>query len=359
METVVDGILNLHQQLVEKKDRITQSMNMHKGFGSALWRLPTEVLSQIFDHCLPEDFISSYPSSSPTAPMLLTEVCREWREVAVGIPGLWRRLYMQVKENSDWQKVAFCYDSWLKRSRGCRLSLQLNCDADDSVKLRSLVQPYINQISSLSIFFRDPVQPELLLIDLPALQELKIWDFEHNFPSVAQCISQMPSTLRSLNVLGSWFNFEHLSSLNPVWVNLTNIVIAICQPNVFLHLLQLCPNLSSLTVRSGFNRTTTLEPFTHSEIRSIRFSLHSRDVLPLSDLFDVLSLPNLRVFEARSRSTWPHEQFKAFLLRSKCPLESLIFSGRPATLTDEERAGYIVLFPSLEVVRDSDSKSFR
>ncbi|KAG1756854.1 uncharacterized protein EDB91DRAFT_1076770 [Suillus paluster] len=273
METVVDGLKNLHQQLVEKKDRITQSMNMHKRFGSALWRLPTEVLSQIFYHCLPKDRILWFSPSSREAPMLLTEVCRGWREVAVGIPGLWRRLYMQVN-NSDWQEVAFCYDSWLKRSRGCRLSLQLNCDADDSIKLRSLVQPYINQITSLCIyFFSDMVQPELLLINLPAFQELKIRNFQ-DFPSVPQYISRMPSTLRSLDVSGLWFNLEHLSSFDPVWANLTNIGIDIYQLNEFLHLLQLCPNLSSLTVyvRRRFDRTMTLEPFTHSEIRYIRFS---------------------------------------------------------------------------------------
>ncbi|KAG1747100.1 uncharacterized protein EDB91DRAFT_1116279 [Suillus paluster] len=55
LEIVMDGIKNLHHQLVEQKDKITQFMDLHKGLGSTLWRLPTEVLSHIFVCCLPED----------------------------------------------------------------------------------------------------------------------------------------------------------------------------------------------------------------------------------------------------------------------------------------------------------------
>ncbi|KAG1738611.1 uncharacterized protein EDB91DRAFT_1054428, partial [Suillus paluster] len=86
LEIVMDGIKNLHQQLVQKKDRITQSMNVHKGLGSALWCSPTEVLSQNFNYCLPED--SPLFPSRLEAPMLLTAVCRRWTEAAVGVPSL-------------------------------------------------------------------------------------------------------------------------------------------------------------------------------------------------------------------------------------------------------------------------------
>ncbi|KAG1810910.1 uncharacterized protein BJ212DRAFT_1484037 [Suillus subaureus] len=42
--TITDGMKNIHQQLVEKKDKITQSMNFHKGLLSPLWRFPNELL---------------------------------------------------------------------------------------------------------------------------------------------------------------------------------------------------------------------------------------------------------------------------------------------------------------------------
>jgi hypothetical protein len=69
------------------------------------------------------------------------------------------------------------------------------------------------------------------------------------------------------------------------------------------------------------------------------------------DLFNALTLPNLRVLEARYIRPWPHEELKTFLARSSCPLESLIL-GTGVTTTDEQRGEYINLIPLLDVVVD-------
>ncbi|KAG1747976.1 uncharacterized protein EDB91DRAFT_52491 [Suillus paluster] len=352
LETVMDGMKDLHHQLVEKKDKITQSMNVYKGLVSPVRRLPTEVLSQIFDHCLPEDSRLLSPSMEH-APMLLTGICRRWREVAVGVPSLWRRLYVEVDDDGNWQDGTFCHDLWLKRSRGCPISLELDCYANDLTELRSLFQPYINQISSLSIYFSGETdETDLLLEDLPALRELAIkidFALELDILSVTQSISQLPSTMRSLKVVGLLFDARNLSSLDPLWFHLTNVEISIRHPNAFLRLLQLCPSLSSLKVRAKFDLVQTLEPFTHTEIQSLRIDFNSEQTRSLSDLFGALSLPNLRVLEVRYIEKWPHKKFKAFLARSKCPLERLAFGGIKM-MADEQRAEYVDLFPSVAVI---------
>ncbi|KAG1717704.1 hypothetical protein EDB19DRAFT_1574284, partial [Suillus lakei] len=84
LEAVLDGVKSHHQQLVEKKEKITQSMNLHKGFISPLWRFPNELLSQIFHRCLPDTL-----SRSDGPMMLLIGICRRWREVATSTPSLW------------------------------------------------------------------------------------------------------------------------------------------------------------------------------------------------------------------------------------------------------------------------------
>ncbi|KAG1798694.1 uncharacterized protein BJ212DRAFT_1288770, partial [Suillus subaureus] len=78
LQTVVDGIHTLQQHVVEQKNKIIESINMHKRLVSPLWRLPTEVLSQIFCHCLPQisELHEFQPPSKVTAPMLLTRICR-------------------------------------------------------------------------------------------------------------------------------------------------------------------------------------------------------------------------------------------------------------------------------------------
>ncbi|KAG1882786.1 hypothetical protein F4604DRAFT_1921382 [Suillus subluteus] len=345
-ETVIDGINHIHQQLVAKKDKITQSMNSHKRLVSTLWRLPAEVLSQIFAHCLPNRHRLS--PASKAAPMLLTRICRRWREVAVDMSSLWQRLNVR----KDWQRAAFCYESWLKRSRGRPLSLELQCYKSNWTKLRSLLQPYINQLSSLSLnFCHNGLQPEVMISDFLALEELTISLHFNCEAPVVQSISQPPCTVRSLTVTGrSFFNMEYVTTFNPAWTRLTNIQINLDEPSAFPQLLRLCPSLSSLTITTFFIAMKTLEPFTHTQLQSLRIitnNFYDPDNEHRS-LFDTLSLPNLCALEARAMYSWPHE-FKAFLTRSKCPLESLTL-GSHLSVTDEQRAEYVALIPSLKVL---------
>ncbi|KAG1816178.1 hypothetical protein EV424DRAFT_1073783 [Suillus variegatus] len=357
LEAVMDSIKNIHQQVVEKKEKIMQSMNLHKGLLSALWRLPTEVLSKIFNHCLPETIFSLSPLNLRVkAPVLLTRICQRWREVAVCTPDLWCRLYVEA-DDGGWKQAAFCYDLWLKRSRGRPLSLELGHNY--SPKLRSLLQPHMRRIKFLRVsvdYFRGG-RPQLFAIDLLALQELTICGMvNHDIPTIAQFISRLPSTMRSLKFINMMpvFSIEHLSSLGPVWAYLTDVQIAVCNPNAFLHLLQLCPNLSSLNVHIEYDRKEPMESFTHTKLQSLCIILHDSPLLtrPLSDLFNAVSLPNLRVLEVSRTSrgsSWPHEDMQALLARSKCPLETLTIGGR-LMITDAQRAEYVSLIPSLEAV---------
>lgn len=223
LETVMVGIKNLHQSLVEQKHKIIQSKLLHIGFVSVAGRLPTEILSQIFYYSLPEhEYLSP---ALKQAPMLLTSICRRWREVAVGMPSLWCRLY--VAENL--QRAAFCYNSWLQRSRGHPLSLALG--SQPSVYLRRhLIQPYINQIRSLLVFFsRGERRPEVVFGDLPALQELTISGLDPYSPAFVRSISFLPPSMRSLNVMNMrpHFDLELIDSCRLMWANLTNVEIAI------------------------------------------------------------------------------------------------------------------------------------
>ncbi|KAG1726097.1 hypothetical protein EDB19DRAFT_235389 [Suillus lakei] len=348
LETVMDSIKHIHQQLIAKKDKIiAQSMNLHKRLVTALWRLPTEVLSQIFVYCLPN---YHYLSASHLAPMLLTRICRRWREVAVGTPSLWCRLHV----SEDAQRAALCYDTWLKRSRGCPLSLKLHCNGTNWTGLRSLLQPYINQILCLDLHFSTNIpQPELMISDFLALEELNVsFDWSHPKPALAQFISQPPCTLRSLEVSEVFFDVEYASAFNPTWAHLTYVDIDIGEPNAFLQLLRLCPDLSSLTICTSFVAMEALEPCTHTKLQSLH--IHSADTydddsIEYFNLFDTLSLPNLRTLEAHYVQPWPHDEFKTFLTRSECPLESLTLQFE-IPITDEQRAEYVALIPSLEVL---------
>ncbi|KIK36804.1 hypothetical protein CY34DRAFT_810962 [Suillus luteus UH-Slu-Lm8-n1] len=342
----MDGVQTLQQQLVRQKNKINESVNLPKGLASPVSRLPSEVLSEIFYHCLGlSRFLSCLQLPSKlTAPLLLTRICRRWREVAVDMPNLWCMLSVAVTDR-NWQQVAFCYESWLKRTRGRPLSLSLWFDADDhSAKLQRLLQPYANQVTSLRVNLRRPDAPELnMFTDFRALQEMivdievDITTAEANLPaSVTRSFSQLPPTLDNFTVSG-----------------LTTLDIEIWQPEGVHHLLQLAPNLSSLTIFLDLDiaQDKVLLLFTHTKLQTLHVTCertYGDDRAHLCDLLNGLSLPALREHSVYGASEWYPDDFMAFLARSECPLESLIIGRK--MMTDDDRADYLALVPSLRIL---------
>ncbi|KAG1734637.1 hypothetical protein EDB19DRAFT_1911039 [Suillus lakei] len=351
IETVRKGVSNRPRQLIEEKANIVQTNDSNRGSSAAIWRLPTEILSQIFLYCLPEDEYLS-PTSS-MAPMSLTATCRRWREVAVGLPSLWCKLWLEVGFG-DWQQRAFYYDSCLKRSQGCPLSLALQSHTDWS-KLQNLLQPYIRQISSLSLCFFFSDSP-FMMADFCALEDLTVYKYGvDSVRAVHRSIEQLPVNLRRLNVMDLSFTHERLDFFpDSPWARLTTLEINLDGLDAFTRLLHLCPDLTSLTIIGTSEPIQALESVVHTKLQSLHMcgDLLFDSIGDLS-LFDVITLPNLRVVEAHNMgpSQWPHEEFKAFLTRSRCPLEILIFGGGVLT-TDRQRAEYATLMPSLNLIVD-------
>ncbi|KAG1814021.1 uncharacterized protein BJ212DRAFT_1482367 [Suillus subaureus] len=333
LETVRNGVSYRQRQLVEEKTNIIQSNASPKQFSSTIWRLPTEILSEIFLYCLPEDRLLS--PAPALAPVLLTTICRRWREVALGLPSLWCTL--QLVGDDDWHKRAFFYDSWLKRSRGHPLSLSLECFSNLS-EPQSLLQEYIPQISSLQLEFSDCDGP-FIMEDFHALKELTINNYGFD---PKRAIDLLPREI------ADFFS-------DSAWARLTHVEININGLDAFPRILHLCPNLSSVTVFGIFDPIQTPEPITHTNLQTLRMY---GDALCNQGgdlgLFEVITLPNLRVVEVRHMGQWPHEEFKEFLTRSKCPLESLTF-GSAVWTTDQQRAEYVTLLPSLELTAEPDS----
>ncbi|KAG2132901.1 uncharacterized protein EDB93DRAFT_1233054 [Suillus bovinus] len=352
-----NGVSYRHRQGIEEK------ANSHKAFPSAISRLPTEILTQIFLYCIPED--GDLTPTRDLAPMLLTTVCRRWREVAVDIPSLWRRLRLEVG-HGDWKQRAFCYDTYLKRSRGRQLSLTLECHADDSTELRSLLHPYVDQISSLSVgLFYGTGSCPVVVADFGGLEELVMYT-KGSDPvlalahSITHSITQLPPSMHTLKITDLWLDLKILSGFNPLaWASLTSLEIVVEALDCFPHLLRMCPNLTSLTIIGIFmSAIETSDTTSHPKLQSLRISGDlSLDWIGDFGLFDIITLPSLRAVEVRNVGTWPHEGFKAFLTRSGCPIESLIFGGG-VMITDRQLEEYVTIFPSLAVVTDPMRSSF-
>ncbi|KAJ7772037.1 hypothetical protein DFH07DRAFT_734295, partial [Mycena maculata] len=95
--------------------------------------LPPELMSLIFLFCLPDDeFIFPDPSS---APLLLCRICRQWRHIALAMPGLWASLFLHMgrffpmfpnfKEPALADLAAF-FCQWISNARSLPLSFRVD-----------------------------------------------------------------------------------------------------------------------------------------------------------------------------------------------------------------------------------------
>ncbi|ESK95825.1 hypothetical protein Moror_12437 [Moniliophthora roreri MCA 2997] len=119
-------------QLQAQRDKLQSFIDCHRVLLSPARRIPRDIISEVFLHCLPTD---SLPVRSiGEAPLLLTTICRSWREIALTTPRLWRAFHFvfPVAGNildddfrSLFQARKQGLQLWLERARSVPLTLSL------------------------------------------------------------------------------------------------------------------------------------------------------------------------------------------------------------------------------------------
>lgn len=112
---------------------------------SGIHLLPNELLIAFFDHCVP------YPTRDRPGPrvsrnhpaVVLSHVCRDWRELTLSTPRLWSRLYIETPPSDsftdataqEWSrlldKLQNTVRAWIERSAECQLTIFLDVGAFD------------------------------------------------------------------------------------------------------------------------------------------------------------------------------------------------------------------------------------
>ncbi|KAG2023607.1 hypothetical protein CC2G_001241 [Coprinopsis cinerea AmutBmut pab1-1] len=95
--------------------------------------LPTELVSEIFTHCLPNlgDFSPHLPPSDGSiCPLLLGSICSSWRQIAWATPSLWTSPTLLLCK-PKLRIQAELLEEWIGRSGDLTLTLRLLCGSDD------------------------------------------------------------------------------------------------------------------------------------------------------------------------------------------------------------------------------------
>ncbi|KAJ7660772.1 hypothetical protein DFH06DRAFT_379692 [Mycena polygramma] len=180
--------------------------------------LPNELISEIFIRFLPV-----YPRCPPLigllSPTLLTQICRQWRELSLGTPALWRALPLPNTRLKN-QPVHL----WLSRSSPCPLAVAFDCRHAKTSE--ALVAAVSHRIRWEHIeFCLSPSDIRIIDVSMPLLHHL-------NLQVAAPCMSVIKFTLSELPLLRIvTLNNYALDSIVLPWAQLTSLTLCEVTPS--------------------------------------------------------------------------------------------------------------------------------
>ncbi|KAJ7167656.1 hypothetical protein C8R46DRAFT_254455 [Mycena filopes] len=289
--------------------------------------LPVELTAEIFSHCLPplerlRMPIEATPPLRQFAPMMFLAICRSWRQIALGTPGLWKTLSLHLYplDRSQPGEAERFAAEWLGRATGYPLSIVCYTSPDDTPfptsLLRDIIQRYANKLEYLDIYSSqdDVRQLELESIAFPILQRAVIGDayVDTDLEDLVPIFSNAPrlSNLEfSCDTLFSAYTFPSLQ--------LTKFEGAITTLEIFA----ISPNLLEVKCAMTGQLPETTSITVHDRLVSL--SVVAPEMGHSTDMFPYLTLPALRSLHILDSDVLDLRSISSFLVRSAPPLKQL------------------------------------
>ncbi|KAF8214047.1 hypothetical protein K438DRAFT_1956149 [Mycena galopus ATCC 62051] len=273
--------------------------------------LPTEITAEIFLCCLPAFDPLCIPKSQSSAPIVLSSVCREWRDIALATPALWSTLEVRFDDIptdivSEPVLVEGIVDRWLSRASNRPLSLSFERTKALQFtlpRLREVIHRWSRRVRylSLDIGYNDVRPLGLDSAAFPLLEEVVLGCNDDVF-----AVFGSAPRLHDMRLLcgGRGFRLP--------WLQLTKFVGIVLWD---LQLFTLAPNLAEITCTFDLDVTDFIA-ITHHSLRSLTIGENSDDIL------EYLTLPALQELHI-SDTVNCNDSLQSFLVRSSPPLVSL------------------------------------
>ncbi|KAJ7467529.1 hypothetical protein FB451DRAFT_394160 [Mycena latifolia] len=293
--------------------------------------LPPEITSNIFLQSIPEDATPSRHAS----PLLLTQICHQWRAIALATPGLWQSITLEHVWQPTGCHCTALLQMWLQYSAtrplflsfGCEVQMQrlidtslIHCHRWQEITLSShvtLTAPHTHFPILRKVTLARHIGGTVVIHNAPELRQA-------NFRTVPTFVVALPwARLTSLAVQ----TFAHASDCLPMLIHCSNL----------RHLTH-----SAVAYRGG---GFALPHATLDSLQSLTLGVNSSGLMPH------LTLPHLRHLTLIGKFlTTTREHLQALLWRSSCTLlrMSVILDGGE----DSSPAGLRSLLQVIPTVTD-------
>jgi hypothetical protein len=331
LEAQVEQAQSILVSLFNERQRIKEHEDYYRSLLAPALRLPTEILSQIFLHCLGNEPKSPHPD---VPPLLLARICSPWRKVALSTPHLWAKVAVVFHTQVDPSHARGIHD-WISRSGSAPLNLCLKVtDAQRRVGVVSVVNDILKKegrrCTSITLSLKGENATLLQIPEghLSSLLELQLASHEEepSWQNVWDALGKDPQLRRLKLVHPESQNIPKSGPIAPL-ERLTSLWTACYGTPSLVDILCRCPNLEELDCH-----------FTDREI--MRTDLDDTFQVPLPKLrslnchrqmalFSYLNAPQLKQIAIRTLDVESNEWipcFLSFLVRSACFVEKFVLS---------------------------------
>ncbi|KAJ6570808.1 hypothetical protein DFH09DRAFT_1462705 [Mycena vulgaris] len=261
--------------------------------------LPPEITTNIFVQCIPGD-----PAPSPyTAPLLIAQICRQWRAIAFATPTLWQSITLDY----GYRPICHCgtlLEMWLHNSANLPLFLSFGCEVQMPLLIDTCL---IHCHRWREITISSGVKLAAPHTHFPILRNVTLR--RHIGGDVPTFLVQLPwARLTTLTVE----TFGHASECFPMLTDCSGLL-----------------HLTHTAVADRHNLSIFQYPHvTLDSLQSLNIGARS------SGLMAHLTLPRLRQLTLNGKFGKARSPVQALLSRSSCPLQrlSIIFDeGQDST----------------------------
>ncbi|KAJ7479746.1 hypothetical protein FB451DRAFT_1171846 [Mycena latifolia] len=307
--------------------------------------LPPEIVSEIFEHFLP-----SYPDFAPAcgilSPLVLCRICRQWRQIALSTPTLWRSILVNDTESEDQLDLL---KMWLARSGDCPLAISITGGTAASLSSQYLQSAVVHCKQWDRVEIVVPLA-ELHLIqgEMPLLRDLTFGPTElaRTFPLIS--LFDHAPQLKRVHLTECFMP----SAVRLPWAQLTHLEADCLYEYECMDILSQATNLVHCTITISCSEIIdgpTALPLPHLRHLALLGSDADTDFFVM-DILDKLTLPALRTLHISNYGgTDALESLETFFSRSQCTLEELRVE-EDSTLSSQSSlrfTAYREAFPSI------------
>ncbi|KAL1755271.1 hypothetical protein FB107DRAFT_213854 [Schizophyllum commune] len=366
----IRGIMNGHIKVLEHlwliERRLKTQRDIYEAYYAPVRRLPAEIISLVFEFCCMGKG-SVDLEKEQCEPLVLTSVCKFWRDIALSTPAIWATFNISEKDSTHTKAIAARLDMFLSRSGHLplehRVVFHAPWDRSDIEQRFYLLSQHSHRWTHLAL--KQSMNPycsnfhRLKGLPLTSLTTLEGNALHLSDDSAKGVFDGLPNLRHVVLSMGSTqddlVTIPHLP-----WAQLEGLV-AMTPPAYALWLVRHCPRLAAwkyvnatVLLPEFSSVAISADPVTAFHLRKLHLTLSTTRDLSLIQLVSPIGLEHAHLAFDKEAKVMSASPFSLFALSSST-LRYLSLSNPPRSFLDPAFLASLRALITLEIQFHKDA----